>query len=159
MLPYRLDDRGLRGRLVALHGRAGADLRTRRHQPACRTASGRLVRDAAAGARHHPHRQFEERQIPLLRAAYLLFRRRHQGDAAGSQGCAGACACWRYLQPQGQFRASLHSQPARHAGASASASEYRPGRSAVGRLLRHALRNRFRRHHDLLRLRLGGQGG
>jgi myo-inositol catabolism protein IolH len=35
------------------------------------------------GGRYHPHRELEKCQIPLLRAAYLLFRRRHEGDAAG----------------------------------------------------------------------------
>ena len=39
LLPIRLDDRGLRGRLVALDGGAGADLREGGHQPPHRAAS------------------------------------------------------------------------------------------------------------------------
>ena len=50
LLPHRLDDRGLRGRLVALDGGAGADLREGGHQPPRRAASRGLVRDAPAGA-------------------------------------------------------------------------------------------------------------
>ena len=42
-----------------------------------RAASGGLVRDAASGGRHDPDAQLEGRQVPLLRAAHLLFRRRH----------------------------------------------------------------------------------
>ena len=57
LLPHRLDDRGLRGRLVALDGGAGAGLREGGHQPPRRAAPRGLVRDDPAGARHHPHRQ------------------------------------------------------------------------------------------------------
>ena len=121
LLPHRLDDRGLRGRLVALDGGAGAGLREGGHQPPCRAAPRGLVRDDPAGARHHPHRQLEAGQVPLLRAAHLLLRRRHQGDAARERRCARACPCRRHLQPQGQFRPALHPEPAGHAGAGAPA--------------------------------------
>ena len=59
LLPHRLDDRGLRGCLVALDGGAGADLRARGDQPAHRAAPRGLVRDYPAGGRHHPHGQLE----------------------------------------------------------------------------------------------------
>ena len=41
---------------------------------------GGLGRDAASGGRHDPHHRLEERQVPLLRAAHVLFRRRHGRD-------------------------------------------------------------------------------
>ena len=59
LLPHRLDDRGLRGRLVALDGGAGAGLREGGHQPPRRAAPRGLVRDDPAGARHHPHGELE----------------------------------------------------------------------------------------------------
>ena len=90
LLPHRLDDRGLRGRLVALDGGAGADLREGGDQPPCRAPPRGLVRDDPAGARHHPHGQLEAGQVPLLRAAHLLLRRRHPARC-----CARAPTCSR----------------------------------------------------------------
>jgi myo-inositol catabolism protein IolH len=46
--------------------------------------------------------------VPLLRAAYLLFRRRHPRHAARGKRRAGPCPCRRHLQPQGQFRPALY---------------------------------------------------
>ena len=44
-------------------------------------------------------------EVPLLRAAHLLLRRRHQGDAARERRRARARPCRRHLQPQGLARA------------------------------------------------------
>ena len=143
---------------MAVDGGARPDLRARGHQPPRRAAPRGLVRDDPAGARHHPHGELEAREVPLLRAAHLLLRRRHGRDAARERRRARPCPRRRHLQPQGQLGPALHPEPAGHAGARAPAPQHRPGRGAVGRLLRHARRDQVRRHHDRLRLRLGGQG-
>ena len=138
LLPLRLDDRGLRGRLVALDGGAGADLREGGHQPPHRAASRGLDGDAAALGRPDPHGQQPAGEVPLLHPAHLLLRRRHGGDAARVRRRARACPHRRHLQPQGQLRPALHRQPAGLDGAGAPAPQHRPGRGAVGRLLPHA---------------------
>ncbi len=53
--------------LVPIFEREGINLHVEPHP-------GRLVRDAAAGPRHYPDGQLQERQVPLLRAAYVLLR-------------------------------------------------------------------------------------
>jgi myo-inositol catabolism protein IolH len=72
---------------------------------------------------------------------------------------SSACPRWRHVQPQGVFWLALYPESARHKRQSAPTSQYRPRRGAVGRLFRYARRNWLRRHNDLLRLRLGRQGG
>ena len=57
----RRHHRGLRGGLVALDGGAGADPRARGHQPPHRAAPRGLRRDAAAGRRHDPDDQLQDR--------------------------------------------------------------------------------------------------
>ena len=66
-----------RGRVVALDGGARPGVREGGDPAQRRAASGGLVRDASPGGRHDPDAQLEGGQVPLLRAAHLLFRRRH----------------------------------------------------------------------------------
>ena len=105
--------RGLRGGLVPLDGGAGADPREGGHPAQHRAASRGLRRDAAAGGRHDPGDQLEERALPLLRAAHLLLRRRHPGDDPRGGAGAGPRPHRRHLQPQGLLGPALHHQPAR----------------------------------------------
>ena len=83
----------------------------------------------------------KQREVPLLRAAHLLFRRRHRRDAARERRRARPRPRRRHLQPQGLLGPALHPQPAGHAGARPPAPQHRPGRGAVGRLLRHPRRD------------------
>ena len=85
----------------------------------------------------------KQREVPLLRAAHLLLRRRHEGDAARVRGRARACPCRRHLQPQGQLRPALHPEPAGHAGdgcisTSTSARARCPGTTSSARSPRSA---------------------
>ena len=72
-------------------------------------------------------------QVPLLRAAHLLLRRRHRRD--GPRGRADPRPRPRrgHLQPQGLVRPALHREPARLQGPGAPAPQHRPGRGGLGR--------------------------
>ena len=64
----------------------------------------------------------------------------------------------RLLRPPRLVRPALHRQPARLDRPRAPAPRHRPGRGGLGRVLRHARGDRVRRHHDRLRVRVGGSG-
>ena len=86
---------------------------------------------------------FGDDTVAMLRESADVLAHVHVGDTFNHKASLGP---------------ALHPEPAGHPGAGAPAPQHRPGRGAVGRLLRHARRDRVRRDHDRLRLRLGGQG-
>ncbi|MHC2300806.1 sugar phosphate isomerase/epimerase [Rhizobium mongolense] len=53
--------------------------------------------EASSGARHAEDHWFEECQVPLLRAAHLLLRRRHGQDDRSGRSDDCPCACRRHL--------------------------------------------------------------
>ena len=74
-----------RSRVVALDGGTCPGLEKEGVQLNIEPHPGGLVRDPASRRRHDPHHRLEERQIPVLRAAYVLFRRRHGQDGSRSR--------------------------------------------------------------------------
>ena len=67
-------------RVLPLDGRAGADLRARRHRRPDRPASRRFRRGRAGGAADHPRRQLAQHRHGLCRLPHLSHGRQHDRD-------------------------------------------------------------------------------
>ena len=86
---------------------------------------------------------FGDDTMAMLRESADVLAHVHVGDTFNHKASSGL----RYILNPPGTQARVHQH-----------LEHRPGRGAVGRLLRHPRRDRLRRDHDRLRLRLGGQG-